>query len=62
MRFEVDVQVENGGCRSVTVFGFNEAGQGVLVGGTEFGPFDTDLEVSQWVWRTVTRHLASAVR
>ena len=44
-----------------TVIAVHEDGQRSLTGQRERGPFDTDLEVAQWAWRTLTRALSPRV-
>jgi hypothetical protein len=44
-----------------TLFTVDTSGQVGLVGTFEQGPFDTSLEVAQWVWRRVARLVPPAI-
>lgn len=57
--FEVHVEGPPDAIREVTIYSVGEHGQLGLVAAEQFGPFDTSLEVSQWVWRVATRHLVA---
>jgi hypothetical protein len=45
------------GTRRYTVYGGQQDGQTVLLGAFDQGPFDTSLEVAQWVWRLLAKQL-----
>jgi len=56
-RFDVTVEQDGANIRNVTVTGLDDVSQMAWLNSEEFGPFDTSLEISQWVWRTIARHL-----
>ena len=61
MLFTLDVEGTKGNVRRTTLFSTQEWGdwdQIVLVAAEEWGPFDTDTDISRWVWKWVARALA----
>lgn len=48
--------------RSYVLYGIQEDGQIAWLADTEQGPFDTALEIAQWLTRQVARALASPMR
>jgi hypothetical protein len=60
--FEVHFFGETTSERTITIYAFDADGVGQMVDARDVGPFETSLEVSQWVWRTMSRHLGMAMR
>jgi hypothetical protein len=52
--YRVHVTRMRGETTAVVIYRELESGEVMLVGAEVFGPFETDLEVSQWVWRQLT--------
>lgn len=46
---------DEGGERFIAITGEHDNGQLTLIGTFSPGPFDTNLEIAQWVWRSITR-------
>jgi hypothetical protein len=46
-----------GRSRRYTLATADECGQVIIIEQFEQGPFDTSLEVAQWVWRVLARQL-----
>lgn len=55
--WEVHVERMDSQTRVTTLYRCVERGQLELVASEEWGPFDTSLEISQWVWKWVTRSM-----
>lgn len=62
LTYEVHLEKEHGDIEGVTVYALDEGRQMRVVNARLFGPFATPLDVSQWVWRTLTLDLASPLR